>query len=54
MLVGMAFALYLVAAELMIIGNICIWCTGVHLVTFLFFVVIVTTVPGMLGWGSSA
>ena len=51
---GMAFALYLVAAELIIIGNICIWCTGVHVVTFLLFVLIVTTVPGMLGWGAAA
>lgn len=49
--VGMAFALYLVSAELLIIGNICLWCTGVHLVTFLLFVVIMTTVPAMLGWG---
>ena len=51
--VGMAFALYLVAAELIIIGNICVWCTAVHVVTFLLFVLIVTTVPGMLGWGSA-
>jgi uncharacterized membrane protein len=51
---GMAFALYLVAAELVIIGSICIWCTGVHVVTFLLFVLIVTTVPAMLGWGAPA
>lgn len=50
---GMAFALWLVAAELIIIGNICIWCTSVHVVTFLLFVLIVTTVPAMLGWGGS-
>ncbi len=50
--IGMAFALYLVSAELLIIGNICLWCTGVHLVTFLLFVVIMTTVPAMLGWGA--
>jgi uncharacterized membrane protein len=49
--VGMAFALYLVAAELIIIGNICLWCTGVHLITFGLFIVIVATVPAMLGWG---
>jgi len=49
--VGMAFALYLVSAELLIIGNICLWCTSVHVVTFLLFVLIVTTVPAMLGWG---
>ncbi len=50
--VGVAFALYLVSAELLIIGNICLWCTAVHLVTFLLFVVILTTVPRMLGWGT--
>jgi uncharacterized membrane protein len=49
--VGMAFALYLVSAELLIIGNICLWCTSVHVVTFLLFVLTVTTVPSMLGWG---
>ena len=49
--VGMAFALWLVAAELVIIGNICLWCSSVHVVTFLLFVLIVTTVPAMLGWG---
>lgn len=47
---GMAFALYLVACELLVIGNICLWCTSVHFVTFLLFVLVVTTVPPMLGW----
>jgi len=50
--VGMAFALYLVSAELVIIGNICLWCTGVHIVTFLLFVLIISTVPRMIGWGA--
>jgi len=49
--VGMAFALYLVSAELLIIGNICLWCTSVHVVTFCLFVLVVSTVPSMLGWG---
>jgi uncharacterized membrane protein len=52
--VGMAFALYLVAAELLIIGNICIWCTSVHVVTFLLFVLVLATVPPMLGWGEAS
>jgi uncharacterized membrane protein len=52
--VGICFALYLVACELLIIGNICLWCTSVHIITFALFVVIVTTVPRMLGWGSAA
>ncbi len=51
MAVGMAFALYLVACELLVIGNICLWCTSVHFVTFLLFVLVMTTVPAMLGWG---
>jgi uncharacterized membrane protein len=50
---GTGFALYLVAAELLIIGNICLWCTSVHVVTFALFVLIIATVPAMLGWGTS-
>ena len=49
--VGMCFVLYLVSAELLIIHNICLWCTSVHLVTFLLLILTVATVPGMLGWG---
>ena len=52
--VGIAFALYLVAAELLIIGSICIWCTTVHVITFLLFVLVLATVPAMLGWGGRA
>ncbi len=50
MAVGMAFALYLVSAELLIIGSICIWCTAVHVITFLLFVVVMTASPRALGW----
>ncbi len=49
--VGMCFVLYLVSAELLIIKNICLWCTSVHAITFLLFVLTVSTVPQMLGWG---
>jgi uncharacterized membrane protein len=49
---GMCFVLYLVSAEFLIIGNICLWCTSVHVVTFLLFVLMITTVPQMLGWGA--
>ena len=52
--VGMCFVLYLVSAELLIIKNICLWCTSVHAITFLLFVLVVATVPQMLGWGASA
>jgi uncharacterized membrane protein len=37
----MAFVLWLVAAELLIIKNICLYCTGVHVVTFLLLILIV-------------
>jgi len=50
--VGVLFALYLVGAELLIIGNICLWCTSVHVITFILFVLILSTVVPMLGWGS--
>ena len=35
---GMGFVLWLLTAELVIIGNICLWCTAVHIITFLLFV----------------
>jgi uncharacterized membrane protein len=38
---GMGFVLYLLFAELIQIGNICLYCTGVHIVTFILFVLIV-------------
>jgi uncharacterized membrane protein len=40
-IVGIGFVLYLVYAELIQIGNICLWCTGVHIVTFFLFALIV-------------
>ena len=48
--VGMCFVLYLVSAELLIIGNICLWCTSVHALTFLLFVLMLATIPPMVGW----
>ena len=38
---GMAMVLYLLYAELFLIGSICLYCTGVHVVTFLSFVLII-------------
>lgn len=52
--VGMCFVLYLVSAELLVIGNICLYCTYVHAITFFLFVLVLTTVPKMLGWGTAA
>jgi len=45
---GMLFVLWLIAAELLIIGAICLWCTGVHIVTFALFAITITAVPKML------
>jgi uncharacterized membrane protein len=39
--VGMLFVLYLLYVELIEISNICLWCSGVHIVTFLLFVLLV-------------
>jgi uncharacterized membrane protein len=35
--VGMGFVLYLIYAEVIQIGNICLWCTSVHVITFVLF-----------------
>jgi len=48
----MAFVLWLIAAEVLIIGNICLWCTAVHLVTFTLLVVLTRVAPRQLGWGT--
>jgi uncharacterized membrane protein len=39
--IGMAFVLWLVFAELVLVGAICVWCTTMHLLTFALFVLIV-------------
>lgn len=39
--VGMAMVLYLVWAELFKIHAICLWCTVVHVLTFMLFIVLV-------------
>jgi uncharacterized membrane protein len=40
-IVGMGFVLYLIYAELIQIGSICLWCTSVHAATFLIFALLV-------------
>jgi uncharacterized membrane protein len=39
--VGVGMILWLLYAELFLIGKICLWCTSVHLLTFVLFVVTV-------------
>ncbi|GAA2408080.1 hypothetical protein GCM10010191_15720 [Actinomadura vinacea] len=38
--VGLLFVVYLVTAELAILHKICLWCTGVHVITILLFVLV--------------
>ncbi|HEV3266718.1 MAG TPA: vitamin K epoxide reductase family protein [Acidimicrobiales bacterium] len=46
--VGVGMAIYLVIAELLIIKNICLWCTSVHVISFILFVIVVTASPILL------
>lgn len=48
---GIGFVLWLVYAELVIIGAICLWCTVAHVLAFGLFIVIVTTAPDLLSEG---
>lgn len=45
---GIGFALWLVYAELAIIGAICLWCTVAHVLAFGLFVISVVTAPDLL------
>jgi len=45
---GVGMIIYLISAELFTIKAICLWCTSVHVITFLLFVLIVTTAPIVL------
>jgi uncharacterized membrane protein len=48
---GVGMILYLISAELFVIKSICLWCSSVHVTTFLLFVVIATTSPVVLSPG---
>jgi uncharacterized membrane protein len=45
---GMCFVLWLLTAELVILHKICLWCSGVHVVTFLLFSLTLGTAQGVL------
>jgi uncharacterized membrane protein len=45
---GIGFVLYLLYAELFVIGSICLYCTSVHAITFVLFVL---TVFAAAAWG---
>ncbi|MFF0575154.1 vitamin K epoxide reductase family protein [Streptosporangium saharense] len=36
-IVGVLFVVYLVSAELLVLGKICLWCTAVHVITMALF-----------------
>jgi uncharacterized membrane protein len=40
--VGMGFALYLIATELLVIDAICLWCTSAHVLSFLLLLLVIT------------
>lgn len=46
--IGVGMIIYLVIAELFIIKSICLWCTSVHVLSFILFVIVVTSSPLLL------
>jgi uncharacterized membrane protein len=52
-IISMCFVLWLIYAELIIIGNICLFCTGVHITTFALLIVLTMVSPAQLGWTRS-
>ncbi|HTT59433.1 MAG TPA: vitamin K epoxide reductase family protein [Acidimicrobiales bacterium] len=50
---SMCFVLWLIYAEVEIIGAICLYCTGVHVVTFALLIVLTLVSPEQLGWSRS-
>lgn len=51
---AMCFVLWLVYAEFIIINSICLYCTGVHVTTFLLLIVLTMVSPTQLGWTRSS
>lgn len=47
---GILFVVYLVSAELLLIGKICLWCTGVHVIVIALAAVLIA---GTMGWGTT-
>jgi uncharacterized membrane protein len=52
--VGIASVIYLVSTELFTVKKICLWCSGVHLVAFALFIIIVTASPGLMARAGQA
>jgi uncharacterized membrane protein len=49
--IGILFVLYLIYTELVTLRAICLWCTAVHIVTFLLFVLLIVQATS---WGPPA
>jgi uncharacterized membrane protein len=47
--VGIGFVLYLLYCELFIIHAICLWCSSVHILTFIIFCLVVSGWPEVTG-----
>lgn len=47
---GILFVVYLISSELLLIGKICLWCTGVHLIVLALAVLLIANA---LGWAST-
>ncbi len=51
---GVAMIIYLIIAELFLIKSICLWCSSVHVVTLILFMIIATSSPVVLAPGYGA
>jgi uncharacterized membrane protein len=40
--VGMAMVIYLISQEALVLHAICLWCTSVHVLTFVLFLIVIT------------
>lgn len=47
-ILGIGMVIYLFAEELFVVQSLCVWCTLIHAVGFLLFVIAVTTSPALL------
>jgi uncharacterized membrane protein len=45
---GIGMVMYLLYTELFTVKKICLWCTSVHVITFVLFIVVVTSTPTLL------
>jgi len=45
---GIGMVMYLLYTELFTVKKICLWCTSVHVITFVLFIVVVTNTPTLL------